>query len=418
MIGAFAWLTTGRLAAAALQAVTFGALAVLVGPSDLGVVGSVVAALTVLQAVWDLGLSTYLVRTRAETPDDGRVRSAVVLNRLTTGPLLASAAVAGWLVLVVLGGGSLAPVLPLAVWAAAERNAETVAGIAIADGRAPLATANLVVRRAVAAAGFAALCAGGTEPVLAYGTAMATGSLLSVVWLNAANRRRLPEGRRVPLSQVVREARPFWVNTVAVQARNLDVPIVALTGGTTAGGLYSLASRMTVPLRLVPTSLAVALLPHATRASDAAARRRVLSHLAWLVSGVAAVYVLLAACVPALVEALPVLHEYRPAVLPVQIMLLALPFGAVASVCTSLLQGYGDAGFVSRAAVTMSVVTLVGAGFGALVAGAAGAALAYGVALLLQAALLAQRLVGHHRATPTALATPVSTTPQAEEARP
>ena len=153
MIGAFAWLTTGRLAAAALQAVTFGALAVLVGPSELGVVGSVVAALTVLQAVWDLGLSTYLVRTRAEAPDDGRVRSAVVLNRLTTGPLLASAAVAGWLVLVVLGGGSLAPVLPLAVWAAAERNAETVAGIAIADGRAPLATANLVVRRAVAAAG-------------------------------------------------------------------------------------------------------------------------------------------------------------------------------------------------------------------------------------------------------------------------
>ena len=416
MIGVFAWLTTGRLAAAALQAVTFGALAVLVGPAELGVVGSAVAVLTVLQAVFDLGLSAYVVRTRAEAPDDGRVRAAVVLNRLTTAPLLVTALVAAWLVTAALGDGLGAAVLPLAVWAAAERNAETVAGVAIADGRASLATANLVVRRAVAAAGFAALCAAGTDPVLAYGVAMAAGSLLSVAWLNAANRTRLPEGGRAPLGHVLREARPFWVNTVAVQARTLDVPVVAATGGAVVGGLYSLASRATVPLRLVPTSLALALLPHATRAVGVAARRRVLTHLAWLVAGVAVAYLALAAWVPALVDAVPVLDEYRPAVVPVQILLLALPFGAVASVCTALLQGYGDAAFVSRAAVAMSAVCLVGAGVGAVLAGAEGAAVAFGGALVLQAALLATRLVRHHRAEderPTRAGAPVR-----EEVRP
>ncbi|WP_265522569.1 lipopolysaccharide biosynthesis protein [Oerskovia flava] len=400
MIGQFAWLTCGRLFAAVLQAFTFGALALAVNPVTLGAVGTALAVLLVLQTVCDLGVATYLVRTRATDPHGGRIRAGVAVNRITTVPLFLLAA----LVALAVGSWSTAVsglvLLPLAVWAAAERNAETVAGLAVADGRAGISVANLVSRRVVALVVFAALAWQGADPVLGYGIGMAVGALVSVAWINAVMRARIAPDR-VALGVVVREARPYWANSVAVQARNLDVAVVAGLAGAAAGGIYSLASRLTVPLRLVPTSLAAALLPHAARASGTAEQARVRGTVYWLVAAISAVYLVLAAMMPTLVQSSSLFEEFAPAILPIQILLVALPFGAVASVATSLLQAQGYAGFVSWTAALMSAVCLVGAAIGAVVAGAAGAALAFGAALALQALVLTSKLVAVHRTRDT-----------------
>ncbi|MBD5785276.1 oligosaccharide flippase family protein [Cellulosimicrobium terreum] len=389
MLGQFAWITAGRVTAAILQALTFGALALLVTPAALGAVGTLLALLLVLQTLCDLGVSTYLVRTRAASPDDGRIRSAVVLNRITTVPLLLVGVVLAVVVSALHDDVSLGMLLPLAVWAAAERNAETVAGIALADGRASFTVFNLVLRRAVMAAGFFLLGWWGVEAILAYGLASALGALLSVLWTNAVT--PLPTAR-VALSTVAREARAYWANSVAVQARNLDVAVVSGVAGAAAAGVYSLASRLVVPLRLVPTSLATAVLPHAARTREHDDRRRVMVNVAWILGAVSVLYVGLALTLPWVVAAFPGLEPVEPAVPATQILLLALPFAASGSVASALLQARGLAGFVSRVAVLMSAVCLVGAGVGGAVSGATGAAAAFAVALTLQAVVLGAKV--------------------------
>src|SRR5699024_7449831 len=134
---------------------------------------------------------------------------------------------------------------------------------------------------------------------------------------------------REPLRAVLDLARPYWINTLAVQLRNLDAGIVGAMASPGVAGYYASASKLTSPLRMLPTSLAVVILPHAARTRRDSAKT--IANLV-LLSGalVGIIYISLIFLVPWLV---PIFlgSEYQPSIVPLQIVLMGLVFAAFTS---------------------------------------------------------------------------------------
>lgn len=389
LAGQFLWVVIGRVLAALLQAVTFILLARELAPADFGLFSALFGIATLAQTSFDLGLSTLILRERAKSPVSGVVTAALRLNNRLSA-LLAVATV-----LVVAGGALLVDemfwqLLPLAVWVASERNADVWLGVALADGDAKVTTANLVLRRTAALGLFVGLGVIGLPPLLAFSVGVAVAAVASSAFAHAFVNRRLPPASAVTARELVRDGWPYWVNSVATQARNLDVVIVAVAGGAAQAGFYAAASRITGPLRILPTSLASVLLPQAARTTSTTLRPLV-KLVAACVAVLAVVYALVAWTTPWFV---PVLlgDNYVGAVPAIQIAALGLVFAATASLLGSLLQGVGLKHFVAQSSVAMTVACLLGAAVGAAAGGAIGASLALVAAFVIQAALLLVRL--------------------------
>jgi len=395
MYGQIAWVSAGRLVAAVLQAVGLVLVARWAGPDRFGALSVVLGIATVAQTTADLGLSTHVVRERAASPHSGAVRRALVLNDRVSLVLGATAALA----LLGVGAGldrTYLALLPLAVWLAAERNADAWLGVAIADGDARLNVASLLGRRLLLLLGVLALTAAGVDPLLAYAGTAAVAALTASFSARRAMLPRLPAAAAVPLRSVLRETWPYWLNSLATQARNLDVLVVAALAGAAQTGYYSLASRVTSPLRILPTSMATVLVPAASGAS-ADELRPLVSVVRRMVLCMTALYVALALLVPV---GLPLLlgPAYANAVGPAQVVVLGLPFAASASLLGALLQARGAKTFVAQVALGTTLSCLACVAWGAAEAGALGAAAGLASSFLLQSGVLVVRLVRvmHH----------------------
>nr|WP_279432479.1 oligosaccharide flippase family protein [Labedella endophytica] len=390
MFGEFAWVAIGRVIAALLQAAMLALVARSVLPEQFGLLSALLGVATFAQTASDLGIATFVLRERAREPDSPAVAAGLRVNQWT------SLALAITSVFLIAGGALLIDplfwfMLPLAVWAAAERNADTRVGLAVADGRAAISVINLVVRRASALVVFAALTLLGLHGVLAYSIAVALAGLGSAVWANYYVRRHisaLPSSMRL----AIRSARPFWFNSAAMQARNFDATIVGLAGGAVAAGLYSAASRLTVPLQILPTSMATVVVPASIRAVRDGLSLRPLARSLVATTG------LMVAFSAALILVVPLLlpailgDAYQGSVPVIQIVVAFLPFSAVSSLLTALLQGLGDGVLVAAIAVSVTLVCLALVLIGTTVAGPAGAAVGLGVSFGLQSVLLGLRV--------------------------
>ncbi|WZH52241.1 MAG: lipopolysaccharide biosynthesis protein [Nocardioides alkalitolerans] len=386
----FIWVAGGRALSAVLQAALFVLLARQLGPSDFGHVGAFLGLVTLAQVGVDLGLSTLVTRERAREPGSPLVSSALRLTTQTAagilGLLAAGLLVAGWL---------LDPVyfqmLPLALWAALERNADVRLSLAFADGDAKVNVQNIVGRRALSIAIFAAWAPFTDSPVLAFSMASAIAAFVANAAARWATRDRALGEATVSTLEVLRAARPYWVNSVATQARNVDAALVAGLAGAHQSGLYASGSRITTPLRILPTSLASILIPHAARSQATRAGARRSLRIAGLASLAASVlYLVIAATVPFVV--VPLLGAAYDEAIPVMvIVVLGLPFAAAASLVGSVLQGVGDARGVASSSTASTVFCIAGVAAAAPFLGAAGAALMLSMSYVIQVAALGLR---------------------------
>lgn len=284
--------------------------------------------------------------------------------------------------------------LPLAIALAAERNADVRLGVALADGDAHVNTTNLVGRRVLTLLLFIVIIsASSASAITSYGTSAAVAAVIAAVASQRHVRRHVDlAAPRATTSSVLRAARPFYINSVATQARNLDAALVGALVGFSAAGYYGAASRLTGPLRILPTSLAAVILPRSAKAAETASGRYKIVRLTVAVCGAMAVlYALLAVAMPALVPAL-LGPDYEPAIAAIQITLAGLVFAAAASLLSASLQGWGDAHAVGVIAVVTSVACLGAVALGGLLAGAEGAAVGLSSSFVLQTALLVSRL--------------------------
>lgn len=383
LAGQFSWLISGRIIAAGIQAVTLIFVARALGPADFGLFNAVLGIMIVMQAISDLGVGKLLVRERSSGERPELVAGGIRLNAR-------SSAVLGIVLgigLATLGFASdqrFLLMLPLAVSVAGEKNADTWLGIAIADGDVRYSTMILVARRACALAIFLLLSSTPFPAIVNYSSAMACAAVGSVVF---ARRLISPRVKTMPaMAKVtIRAAVPYWVNTFAVQLRNLDTAIVTAVAGAGAAGFYSTASRLTTPLRMLPNSFAVVMLPHATR-TQTQSIRTVLVRVGIFVSITGAMYLLLAVLIPWVI---PLLGEaYRPATVPLQIVLVGLVFAGLTSLLGAVMQGRGMQKSVAMVSVGSTVYTLVALWALAHFLGAIGAALGLATGFALEAIAL------------------------------
>lgn len=379
--GQFAWASSARIIAALLQALLLIFAARAITPAEFGLLASVLGVATVVQTGLDFGVSTFVTRERAASPDSGSISVALRFNAMTSVGMAVLSAAA------LLGLGVLNPVflllLPLAIWISAERTADVRLSVAFADGDVHVNSLNLISRRAGAILAFLAMMYLGVEALLAYCLAVAAAALGSSLFANLYVRRRVTAPGDISYRQLLRLAWPYWMHSVATQLRNLDSVITAAVAGAAQAGYFSIASRLTSPLRILPTSLASVLLPNASRAGRGGMWR-----LAKLAGVAALVCVLVYGVVLVLTPlGVPLLlgEDYAPAVPAVMIVVAGLPFAATVSLYSSLLQGAGRKHFVATVSAVASTTCLVAVALLAWWLGAVGAALALSLTFVLQA---------------------------------
>lgn len=387
----FVWVAGGRIAAAVIQALMLLLLARSVAPADFGIFSAIFGLGVVAQNVFDLGLGTFVIRERARDSESPLLVRALQMN---SGASLLMGLVGTTALLVTsLGDATFLTYIPLIVAMAVERNADVRLGLALADGKARINVTNLVTRRTFALVLFVPLTyLAHLDPIIAFGlasVAAATASALSAhLYIRGTDIER---GTRTSVRTTLAAATPFWINSVATQARNLDALLVTVLAGPVVSGLYATASRLTGPLRILPTSLSAVLLPQATRlASDSAERRRWLRGVLKVTGVMLVFYGMLALVIPPLVP-LVLGAEYAPSGTAVRIVLAGLVFAAAASLLSTTLQGWGDAAYVGKVAAVTTAVCLAAVGLGALELGASGAAIGLSLSFLVQAAALIVR---------------------------
>lgn len=394
----FVWVLSGRVAAALLQAALMLLLARTVSPAEFGFFAAPYGVATVVQTVFDLGLPSLAVKRRSRDAGDGQVTTLLHLNsRLSLAMALAMLVVT--VVLGFLVDDRYFFLLPLSLWAAAERNADAWLGVALADGDVWVNMCNLVARRTLNLVTFGILISlGGVQPLLAFSIGSAVAAVASNVFAKYFVKKRLPSPGELRLRSAVGQSWPFWLSSVSSQARNADTAITALLAGATQAGLYGAASRLTGPLRLFATSLASLLLPAASRRSG--------PDLIRLVRAIGAVivlsslgYGLIALLVPAL---LPIAlgDAYKGSIASIQIILIGLVFASASALVEAVLQGINKERYVATVSTLTSLIALSGVAVGASMYGATGAAVGLSIAFVLQAILLGFGLLVGLRGAP------------------
>lgn len=391
-------MSAGRLAGALIQAVTMLLLARDLGPHGFGIFSAVFGTAIVFQSGLDLGIATMVVKERAANPSSSVIHSALRLtDRLGIALFIATA-----LPLLALGmflDPSFYLMLPLSVWAACERHTDTWLSVPLADGDARINTQNLLIRRTLTALLYVGAVSMGMDAALAFSAAMALTALVSLVVIRKVVFDRLDISQpQIKYADVVRRSWPFWLNSLGTQARNLDTLVVSAVSGASQAGFYAATSRATGPLRILSTSMAAVLLP-ASAAQSRKQIRGLLRLVALMALFCSVLYGGLALIVPAAVDAF-LGDAYGGAILPLQIVLAGLVFAAISSLFTSILQGVGLQLFVAKAAISTTAACLLLAAIGAMYAGAIGAALALSISFVIQATILATRIIQYTRRRP------------------
>lgn len=387
-------LLSARVLGATAFAVTLVLLARWSSPREFGLVGAALGALTLGQTIADAGLTTWLVKVRAQDRTDARIPLAQRLATLAAGGF--GVVVLAALVVLGLAERTFLAMAPLALWAAAERATETRLSLSLADGTVRVNAVSLMLRRALLLGAFVLVVgAGQVTPVLGFSTAAAVSGLVGLVHallrvpVSSTNGARLRGGGA---TSIVAESRPYWLHSVASQARNLDVAIVGAVSGPVAAAAFALPARLVTPLIMASSAAASVLLPRASRA-DKEQVQRLLSAVVWVSLLQAPVYAAIGIAAPTLVPLL-VGNSYENAVTPLRFLLLAVLASSVSAMLVAVAQGLGQASRLAPATLGHAGGVLAGIAVGAVVAGPVGAAVATAVASLAFLGVLARLVYG------------------------
>jgi O-antigen/teichoic acid export membrane protein len=386
------WVVLGRVTAAGLQALLLVLAARALAVDDFGHLMAFVGIVTLAQVVIDCGVQTFIARERAARPDSGAVATALNFTKISSTVMVALLA-AGLCVAAVWGDDAYWSMLPLAVWAAGERNADMRFAVTFSDGEVRPSVVNLVGRRALSIIVFVGLLVVDVSAILAFSVACAVAAVSSAVYANVLVRRRVTTPPSISYTELLRASVHYWVTSIAGQARNLDVVLVSALSGAGQAGLYSSGSRLVNPLQILPSSLAAVLLPASARGARS---RGVLARLLLLACGVVGVltlvYAVIFAVTPQVID-LALGERYAGATDVIRIILVGLPFASASAMLQAVLQGRDHGRAVAVASSVATAACLLGVATAAPVGGANGAAVALSASFALQALLLAVTVV-------------------------
>lgn len=384
LVRQFATLLGGRFVAAGIQAVSIYLLARWSNLEDFGTLSAALGVAVTLQAAGDAGATTFIVRETAARGPNRHVAYAELLSRLVMGAIALST-VLFILVLYAAFGRHYLVLLPLTAWMALDRSSDIRSAIARGQGDVRVGTTNVVARRLTQLALFTFAYWVGLETSWAYSLSLPAGSALVLI----AMWRKLPSPPAVPLrtmrlKHAFLRCRPYWAHSTATQLRNLDAAIVAAVAGPVQAAYYGVGARLMTPLRMVPATLATALLPHLVRRGGPG--RKDVTFGVGVSALISIPYLLLVVASPWAVAHLGT--EFAGATVPLQIMCFGLAGASFISIFNAILQARKQARLVAKISIFTVLLLLLLVAVGALTNGAFGAAAGFMVATLVQAAMV------------------------------
>lgn len=368
-----AWLFGARVVGAVAQAVMLALLARGISPGALGVLVATMGVLAFSSGLAELGLSPYALRAHAQS---GVVPSSVAkVNSLSTGILVIASGLIIWTSTIWTSQTEkeLYSLLPLAIWASAEKNSRLWTSIMVAQQRSQRSAVIHASHRVVSLLLFLLFVATVADATLAYTAALALAAVLANRAMRHSARTVVDVGRREgSIREVLKSSYPFLINTIGMQIRNLDVALVGLAAGAASSGLYALPARLISPLRMVPSAMAPVILRMSAQRDlkHLNAVRRLVRITLTVSSCCLGLFALSAQyLVPTVFGA-----DYAGSVRPLQVLCAGLIFAFAITLLTSLLQGLGRERVVGVVAVIANIVALVMTAVGAITYGALGAA--------------------------------------------
>lgn len=358
------WVSTGQILAALLQLLLLLLILRRISPESFGLLSAVLGIGIALQAVFDFGLYSFIIREHAIRPrEDGTIAGALKLNSYSSIALILISGIA-LTAASFLSSNEFLYMVPLALSLGLEKNADTWIGVALAEGKAHFSATNLVLRRALAVLLFVLLEQLISNPILVYSVSVAVASVVSVLFVRNIVTSLLEISSPAPLAPILRSARSFYINGLSVHSRNLDAMVLTILGTPLLAGLYTASKRIISPLILVPTALATVLLPAVSRASRAK-QEKVPAAILYLSLLTAIPYAAIAFSLPTLV---PIVlgNAYNDSILPMQVLTLSLPFAVAATTGATFLQAVGQAKATALIALSSTVFFLIGISIAAL----------------------------------------------------
>jgi O-antigen/teichoic acid export membrane protein len=254
-----------------LLGLTYVVAARSMSPAGLGLVATCFAISTIASTVFDLGVTTYLVREVASGElDPAGARALVGAKRRWLPLLVVPTTAAAVLIMPSPVEGVVLGLVGWLVWEAQTANALLRARELFTRA----ASAQLTGRAVGLVATLALLLAGPPELALAVGLAVSflAEALIDRVLLGGG---RAARGGARELWSVQRASVSFGLAALAGIGQQLDTPLVTAGGGLTAGGIYAGAGRLLGPLLFLSSSMALVGAPWLARARHDPAALRV-----------------------------------------------------------------------------------------------------------------------------------------------
>lgn len=382
--GEFLWALMGRGSAAALQALALVLLARLSNPADFGLTMGVQGVLLTAAYFLSFGLGPYILFEQAKEQYSRAVVDIWYVNRRTS--LLAGLSCFIGLTIAGLFDSSVFLLLPLSVAMLAMRNSAIMEGIALANGSVRMFGASLLLRRLMLVLVFGLFAIVGINPLLAYSTAYA----VSEVSINLVLRRvvgRVPTPIQKPrLISVIKKATPYWVETVSVQFRGLDVSSAGLMGGAATSGIYAVPARLSSAILMVPSTFANLCLPRIASGTPRTFVRFCIASVPVTLCVFALLGVLAFFAEPIIVMLLG--DAYASATVPTQIFCVGFAVLTCITIANALVQGIGLARHVAWTSIVGALLVVLFVGVGAALFGAEGSSWGFSLAVSVQLLLL------------------------------
>ncbi|MEV8131332.1 oligosaccharide flippase family protein [Pseudarthrobacter oxydans] len=380
----FIWALLGRGGAAALQALTLVLLARLSNPQDFGLTMGAQGVLFTAAYFLGFGLGPYVTIEQAKQRYSEVVTEIVHVNQRTS---IAS----GVLCFLGLAAASviepaLLALLPLSIAMLAMRNSAVLEGIALANRRVRMFGASLFLRRLFQLLLFAVLAFIGVDPLLSYSIAFAASETAINLFLRKIVGRVPRPVSRPHFRQLIRRAAPYWIETVSVQFRGLDVSSAGFIGGTAIGGIYAVPARFSSAILMVPSTFANLCLPRIAAGTPKTFKRVCIASVP-VILFVFLLLSLLAYYAETIIQLL-LGPAYLSAVLPTQIFCIGFAALTCITIANSLVQGIGLARHVAWTSMLGAFLLVAFVGVGAGLHGATGSSWGYSIAVVIQLILL------------------------------
>lgn len=373
-----------------LQAVLLVLLARTVDQTLFGLTNALLGLGAIASVLADLGITAYIVRTWAFDRDPERVIRALRVSNITA-IVLAMVLTAAF---VVATSALNAPFYLsfVGVWIAFEKCTEAYLSVHSAEQRTLTPSVSIILRRTLPLSLFATAIFYKGDTVVALVISLCLGGLAGQLHAYLSLPKAL-RGKTTGISSrvVLSESRALGVAWLASQVRNADVFLVSLFAGLAASGAFAAAMKLTIPVYLVASAVALAIIPGVAKAG----KTRVLRIAVILVCGVCIGVAGLAGVQPWLDPVMAWIYgpAYLGTGLLLCLVLVGTLVGAVGFPLSALLQAVNLARPVAVIEVVGALMVVAGISAGALWGGALGAAFGALVAQAVRAVLLIIRLL-------------------------